>query len=395
MTKSMLRVGLIGANPDKGWGSAVHVPVLGHLDGFALTAVATSREDSARRSAAQFGARHHFTDPAELAACPEVDLVTIAVKAPDHHRMAMIALEAGKHVYCEWPLAANLVEAEEMASLARRKGVQALVGLQSRGAPPLLEARRRLTEGYVGTPIAVRMTCALPGGGARRSAEGLYVIDRKNGASTLAIQGGHAIDALRFCAGEIRDISAMIDNHFRQVEVIETGERRPKDAPDQILGAGHLDDGVPWSVAIHGGVVAGHHISLTIFGEEGTIALGWEGPLNFQMSELWLRGGRKGQKVLEPLQSGDWDPKVIPDGFKGASPYPGVEVPRATLVNVANLYLRLGTAIHGGAADYPSFETGLGLHRILDAFQAASDTGLRQFTTSAIPDATEHEVASL
>jgi len=366
-----IRVGLLGANPDKGWGSSVHVPAIACLEGFELAAVATTRIESASRAAEAFGARHAFGDVEGLVSDPEVDLVVIAVKAPDHHAAAMAALEAGKHVYCEWPLAANSAQAAEMAATAEARGVRTMVGLQARSAPALRRIRDLLREGYVGRPIAVRMNCALPGGGARRSREGLYVIDKANGASPLAIQGGHAIDALRFCVGEWADFSSLVANQFPEIEVIETGEHLPKDAPDQIAVSGVLASGAVATVQITGGTVAGHGISLDIFGTEGTLSAGWDGGLNFQMSELRLRGARLPQRTLEELAIPEgYDPGVVLADFTGRSPYPGIAVPRATVANVVNLYRDLERAIRSGVTPSPSFADGLSLHRLLDRIEA-------------------------
>ncbi len=379
MTAVPIRVGLLGANPDKGWGTSVHVPAIEYLPEFTLEAVGTTRQESAAASAARFGARLAFADARELVRHPDVDLVAITVKAPEHHRLAMLALAAGKHVYCEWPLAASLAQATEMRDLARAKGVQAMVGLQARGAPALLRARDLVAEGYVGRPIAVRMACSLPGGGRRRSAEGLYVIDKVNGASTLAIQGGHAIDALRSVAGEFAGLSSVVANQFPEIEVIETGEIRPKDAPDQILVSGYLQSGAVVSIVIHGGVVAGPGIDLRIYGTEGTLAVGYSGGLNFQMSELVLQGARLPDRTLAPLDlPAGYDPEVIPADFRGRQPYPGVDVPRATVVNVATLYRRLGRAIRHGEKFEPDFATGTALHTLLDAIERGSDEGKYQ-----------------
>ena len=65
----------------------------------------------------------------------DLDLVSVVVKVPSHRGPVMAALDAGKHVYCEWPLGANLAEAEAMANWAREKKVNAMVGLQARGDP--------------------------------------------------------------------------------------------------------------------------------------------------------------------------------------------------------------------------------------------------------------------
>lgn len=373
MTAHPIRVGLIGASPDKGWGSAVHVPVIRRLPGFVLSAVATTREESARASAARFGAAHGFADPGALVDHEAVDLVVVAVKAPDHHRLAMMAIEAGKHVYCEWPLAANEAQAREMTALAAARGVRAMVGLQARGAPALRHARRLVEDGYLGRLVSVRMRCALPGGGRRRSREGLYVIDRANGASTLAIQGGHALDALRFCLGDFASLTGLVANQFDEVELIETGEILAKDAPDQILVSGRLENGAVASVAINGGVVAGHGIALDMFGEAGSLSVGWDGGLNFQMSELALSGARSPARTLAPIAVPDDLADVFPAGCRGGRPYPGVEVPRATLVNVANLYRELESAIGERRAPSPDFAAGLSLHRLLDRIEASAD----------------------
>jgi predicted dehydrogenase len=379
MRDGKIRVGLLGANPDKGWGTSVHVPAIAALPDFVLEATGTTRQETAEASAQRFGARLAFGDAQAMISHPDVDLVAITVKAPEHYRFAMMALEAGKHVYCEWPLAVTSAQAAAMRDLAARRGVKAAVGLQARAAPAIMHAHDLLRDGYIGRVIAVRMACSLPGGGGRRSAEGLYVIDKVNGASTLTIQGGHAIDALRFVAGEFAGLSAIVANQFDRVEVIETGEIRAKDAPDQILISGKFFSGAVVSVIINGGAVAGHGIEMTFFGTEGTISISAKGTLNFQMSELVLEGARLPERRVQPLAiPPGYDSGLIPPDFKGRQPYPGVDVPRATIVNVTNLYQRLGQAILHDARLAPDFATGAEMHNLIDAIECASASGVYQ-----------------
>jgi len=379
MAERRIRVGLLGANPEKGWGSAVHIPAIATLPAFTLEAVGTTRQQSAEESARRFGARLAFSDARALTSHPDIDLVAITVKAPEHYPLAMMALEAGKHVFCEWPLAATLTQATEMRDLAAKKGVKAMVGLQARAAPAIMQAHALVNASYVGRVIAVRMACALPGGGGRRSQEGLYVIDKANGASTMAIQGGHAIDALRFVVGDFAGLSAVVANQFRSVEVIETGEIRAKDAPDQILVSGQLCNEAVVSITINGGAVAGHAIEIKIFGTEGTLSISGQGGLNFQMSELVLEGARSPSRTLAPLDiPAAFDRQDVDKDFKGRQPYPGVDVPRATIVNVTNLYERLGRAILENAPLDPDFGIATEMHRLLDAIEQASATGRYQ-----------------
>lgn len=91
-------VGILGANPDRGWAARAHVPAIAASPAFVLTAVATTRPDSAKAARARFGARHAFTDARRLAECPEVDLVVVTVKVPAHVELVTAALDAGKHV---------------------------------------------------------------------------------------------------------------------------------------------------------------------------------------------------------------------------------------------------------------------------------------------------------
>jgi predicted dehydrogenase len=379
-----IRVGVVGANSERGWGGSVHIPAIAALPEFSLQAVGTTRAESAAASAARFGAKLAFSDTAALVAHPDVDLVVIAVKAPEHYAAAMQALEAGKHVFCEWPLAASTAQAVAMRDLAASKGVKTMVGLQARAAPALMRARDLVNEGYVGRMVAVRLACALPGGGTRRSQDGLYVIDNRNGASTLAIQGGHAIDALRFVAGGFAGVSAVVDNQFPVVEVIETGDTLAKDAPDHILASGRLQNGASVSISINGGAVAGFGIELTIFGTEGTLSVYQHGPLNFQMSELSLAGAKAGARALAPLEiPAGYDPMLFPADYVGRSPYPGVPLPRATLVNVANLYRRLAAAIANDSDVEPNFATGIAVHKIIDSLTTASTTSAYQSFSGA------------
>src|SRR5438270_1389667 len=131
-----IRVGIIGANPDRGWAATAHIPALRSLsDDFEITALSTTRRESADDAGKLFGVPAAFDNHQELVNSRNVDVVAITVKVPYHFELATAAIEAGKAVYCEWPLGNGLKEAESLAALARKKGVLAVTGLQARSAP--------------------------------------------------------------------------------------------------------------------------------------------------------------------------------------------------------------------------------------------------------------------
>ena len=129
-TSSKIRVGIVGANPQRGVASVAHIPALQALPDFEIIAVCTSRQDSAEAAARHLGAPLAFADCEKLAQHPDVDLVTVSVKVPDHYRPVMAAIEAGKHVYSEWPLGRDTAEAIRMRDAANARGIRHAVGLQ-------------------------------------------------------------------------------------------------------------------------------------------------------------------------------------------------------------------------------------------------------------------------
>src|SRR5437870_368910 len=131
-----IRVGIIGANPDRGWAAQAHIPALKSLsDDFEITALSTSRRESAAASSKRFGVPLAFDNHQELVNNDAVDVVAVTVKVPYHLELATAALDAGKAVYCEWPLGNGLNEAEALAALAKKKAGLAVTGLQAGAAP--------------------------------------------------------------------------------------------------------------------------------------------------------------------------------------------------------------------------------------------------------------------
>src|SRR5437764_1621123 len=94
-----IRVGIIGANPDRGWAMQAHIPALKSLsDIFEITALSTSRQESADAAGKLFGVSLAFDNHQALVNSSDVDVVAITVKVPHHLELATAALEAGKAV---------------------------------------------------------------------------------------------------------------------------------------------------------------------------------------------------------------------------------------------------------------------------------------------------------
>jgi predicted dehydrogenase len=156
MTAQRFKVGIIGLQSGRSWAARAHIPALRALpESFEIVGVANTSLASAQKAAAEMGLPKAFAGVAELVAAPEVDIVIVTVKVPHHLAIVKAAIEAGKHVYCEWPLGNGLAEAETLAALARAKGVLGVIGTQARGGDRISEAidlRRLRRRGPLDNP---------------------------------------------------------------------------------------------------------------------------------------------------------------------------------------------------------------------------------------------------
>jgi len=163
---SKIRVGIVGASASRGFASIAHIPALRALPQFEIVAIGTTRQETAEAAARHYQVPLAFADARELARHPDVDLVTVSVKVPDHYEPVVAAIEAGKHVYCEWPLGRDTAEAERMLDAAERRGIRHAVGLQGQMSPAINYAKDLIAEGYVGRVLSATMIGCAPNWGA-------------------------------------------------------------------------------------------------------------------------------------------------------------------------------------------------------------------------------------
>jgi predicted dehydrogenase len=368
MATEKIRVGIIGASMRNGWGRDAHIPALSTLPEFEITAVSTSRQETSGETAKHFGIPHAFADPYKMVQHPDVDLVSICVRVPFHHQLGLAALNAGKHLYCEWPLAATTEQAQQMRDLAVRKGVHHMVGLQARRAPVFNCVRDLVAEGYVGNLLSCTMIITTPAWGTEFTLDWAYMADRTSGNTLLSSPGGHSIDALCYCLGEFKEMSSVVANRRKQIKIVETGESIPMTAADQVVVSGVLQSGAVASIHLKGGTANGTGFLFEIHGTEGTLAIVPADPRQetyIQVSEFTVRGAQA-SKPLADLS--------IPESYRWVPP----AVPAGPPFNVAQLYMRMAEGIREGKSVSPDFDVAVKRHQLLDVIRKASDTGIRQ-----------------
>jgi predicted dehydrogenase len=270
----------------RGFGSIAHIPALRTLPQLKIAAVCTARQETAEAAARHYGVSFAFSDPEQLARHPDVDLVTVSVKVPDHHRPVMAAIAAGKHVYCEWPLGRDSGKAGRMLAAAEERGVGHAVGLQGQMSPAINYVKDLVAGGYVGRVLTATMIgCA---------------------------------HALCFCLGEFRELTAFAVSQPDRIAVEATGEGVPKNVPDELVVNGIVGDGAVVSFPIRGGMARGTAFLFEIHGENGDLALTATTRDSMQRQELTVCGAQGGATKLAELPipaKYRWVPEGTPTGF--------------------------------------------------------------------------------
>ncbi|GAA2798885.1 hypothetical protein GCM10010452_29030 [Crossiella cryophila] len=417
-----MRVGVIGAELARGWATRAHFPALQGLPGVELFAVADP-EQSATAVADQWGAQFACANPTELVTHRQVDIVTIAGPVPGHDDLVRTALAAGKHVFCEWPLTTNVQSAIELRTLAAQSGVHHVVGLRGRADPGVRFVRDLLARGEIGEVLGVTLSAA-PATPPESSA----------GESLLTGDGGQALDILRFCLGELAELSATFATRCPGVN-----------SPDQVLVQGLLESGVAISAHLQAGAPGGTGFRMEVQGRRGALILACPGRIGEQESTVLLARGSRGgastiasrmpmgspaarivsttaamaepETVASPVEGDGFEAvasRVIgarADGRAATAPAgPGLHpswgtasvlelmsalevlpvpesyrsgvatVSAGPAQGVARLYAELVRAVRTGTPQDPDFTTAVGLHCLLDTVaEAASSRRCRSF----------------
>lgn len=355
-------VGIIGVAPGRSWAALAHIPALRALPDYEIVALSTTRIESARAAAEEFGIARAYDTHLDLVNDPGVDLVCVTVKVPHHLELVSAAMEAGKHVYCEWPLGNGLAEAERMAALAREKGVKGAVGMQARSAPIFRYLKDLIDEGYVGEVLSMTLIGSGMNWGPVVDQPNAYTFDKANGATMLTIPVGHTLDAVCHCLGEIEEVGALLANRRSQALLVPDNTPLEFSAEDQVIVNARFAGGAVGAIHYRGGVSRGTNMLLEINGSEGDIVIsGIAG--HAQMFPMTISGGRGGDAAVQPLE--------IPAKYRWTPELPDFAQ------NVAQAYALLAADLRDGTSNCPTFDDAVARHRTLDAIERSAASGRR------------------
>ncbi len=356
-----LRVGILGANANRGWALSAHLPSIRSFpQDLVISAVSARSQELAEEARAVFGAELAFGDSLELVRSPSVDLVVVTVRVPEHRELVMAALSAGKHVFCEWPLGRTAAEADEMAEAVPAQS-HVMIGLQGLSAPAVRHAQTLIASGALGALRVMRVTSPSVAWGDEAPPFYAYLQDKLNGATLETIPGGHTLALIEALAGAYTQVDARNSILRKQVRVSGTDGFVDRTCADHMMVLGQHESGCVSTLEIAGGSTA-TPFSLTLEGEKGWIRL-------FGATRVGVPNDyQAGPVFLETCWSGVLALNATVPGMRGAS------------INVSESYARLIEDLRTGARTVPDFDTARRLARLIDAIDSASTAGRQTIT---------------
>ncbi|GAB3271609.1 Gfo/Idh/MocA family protein [Arthrobacter pigmenti] len=319
-------------------------------------------EEQVAQAAARFGWEESSTDWRTVLERDDVDIVDICAPGHLHAELATAALEAGKHVIVEKPLANTLTEAEDMAAAARKAraaGVHSMVGFNYRRLPALTEAKRMVADGTLGTIRQVKISYLqdwLADAGAPMS---WRLRSETAGSGALGDLASHAVDQIHYLLGEpVTSVSGTVETFVK--------ERPGDDGPEPVT----VDDAAWATARTASGTVASLEVSryatgrknalqIEIYGSAGSLTFDLESLNELHYYDAGAAGGRQGfSRILMTEEEHPYLKAWWPTGHILGWDH--------TFTSQAADFI---TAVAAGTAPIPSFEDGLAVQRVLTSLQ--------------------------
>lgn len=355
-TEKTIRIGIIGA----GFARSTQVPGFKNCAGARIVAIASARRARAAEVAREFGIDYVEDDWRALVARDDIDLVSIVTPVVTHCEMTLAALEAGKAVLCEKPMAMNANEARRMADAARKAGVLALIDHELRFLPGRIKMRELLHSGEIGKVRHAKLTFRADSR-ADVNRPWNWWSDKAQGGGALGAIGSHVVDGFRWLlATEVSEVSCNLATHIRERKD-EAGTSRQVTTDDEAnlllrFADSELTEGTTGNVAMSMVEAGKPEHSLEIFGASGALMIEESGV-------LWQAKVGDGEWKKVETDRGDLAETMRDSGWARAF---------TTYSKLIVQALRAGHTTVEGAA---TFEDGYRTQLVLDAARRSNESG--------------------
>jgi predicted dehydrogenase len=290
--EKIIGIGIIGA----GFAQTTQIPGFKNCEGARIVAIASARREHAAEVARDFDIPNVESDWRSLVAREDIDLVSIVTPVVTHCEMTLAALDAGKSVLCEKPMAMNADEARRMTELAGDAGLLALIDHELRFLPGRIKMRELIRSGAIGKVRHAALTFRSDSR-ADPNHPWYWWSDEKQGGGALGAIGSHVVDGFRwFLGAEISEVFANLATHIRERKDHE-GRVRPVTTDDETnmllrFADGEFTEGATGQASMSLVEAGKPEHRLEIFGSSGALMIEENG-------DLWQSktGDRKWHRV--------------------------------------------------------------------------------------------------
>lgn len=229
-----------------------------------MIAVVDAVADVARKAAAAVEAAHFYTDYRDALQNPAVDAIVVVAPTDLHAQIVTAGARAGKHVFCEKPMAMDQAECQSMIAACKEHGVKLQIGFMRRFDKEFIAARELLLSGAIGELVQVR-SCTR---GPSKPRPWMFDLAKSNGI--LAEVNSHDLDAVRWMAGSDYARLYAVGGNFRNPEAAA----QYPDYYDSVLVNGTMKNGVQFSIDGAAYVQYGYDSRMELVGTKGVIHVG-------------------------------------------------------------------------------------------------------------------------
>lgn len=374
MASPPLRVGIISA----AWGAKAHLPAWRSLDGIEVTAICTSRPETAAKAAEDFKVARAFHDFRAMAADPDIDIVDCGTRPPLRHAMVMAALGAGKHVYNGIPFAKDLADARTMHDAWRRAGTVAVVDAFMQAVPAMVQMKAMIEAGWIGDVFGADVAFEVPLFSAAQTNVPGYVwfADPANGASAGRNLGSHMLHLLVHFFGPVASLASDQSLALRAWPL--DGETIRPAVPDRASLLLRHASGLPTRLEANWAKIGGEGFRFSVWGSQGRLEA--RAPVFPMAHDTRLFGTQNpalGSAAMEQLP-------IEPTYLAVPGCHAVADRPETGLLALASIFAKMRDAIGGAGSAAPDFAQALHVHEVVEAAVLASDE--RRWIDITAPD---------
>lgn len=353
-----LRVGIVSA----AWGGFAHLPAWRAIPGVEVTAICTSREESARAAATRLGIARPFWDAEALCADPDIDIVDLGTRPTWRQPWVLAALEHGKHIYNASPHAKDWAGAKAIDAAWRGSGSTGVIDAFSQYIPAHALMKEMIEDGFLGRPLGgtCHFNISLFNQPDKRFPYNWFA-DGDAGVSAVRNNGSHALYMLLHLFGPVAELVAD-DSRILQEWVFPDGDRIVPETNDfanvilKFASGLTMQMQISWSLPVHDGWLC------DVYGTEGRLVA--QSPTFPTSRDCTLRGGPTGGTLADI---------AIPERLKSAA-HIGLDwqsEPQPSFPMALSMHAMV-EAIHGRGTAAPDFARALEVERIQEAIRFSS-----------------------